>query len=315
MKTLLTFSALFLFLLTSAQTTFKEKEVKRSVAGGNLYGTMLTPKKANGVAVVFISGSGPTDRDGNSAIAGKNNSIKMLAAAIGAKGYASLRFDKRAIGKSMPGYKEDSLRFDTYINDVVEWVAWLRRDKHVTKIVIVGHSEGSLLGMVAAQMVNADGFVSIAGAGFSADVILKQQLENQLPGKMYEQCVPVLDSLKAGYMVKNPPAALKSLFRPSVQPYLISWFKYNPAVEIAKLTCPVMILQGLNDLQVTQKDAESLWGAAPSARTVLMPKVTHVLKEAGETQAENLTTYANETLPLAPMVINNMLIFLAPLTK
>ena len=280
-----------------------------------MYGTMLTPKKGNGVAVLLISGSGPTDRDGNSAIGGKNNSIKMLSEAMAAKGYISLRFDKRGIGKSMPDCKEDNIRFEVYKNDVVDWVEWLKKDKKVTKIVIVGHSEGSLLGMIAAKKVNADGFVSIAGAGFSADVILKQQLENQLPGKMYEECLPVLDSLKAGFRVKNPPSALKSLFRPSVQPYLISWFKYDPAVEIAKLTCPVMILQGLNDLQVTQKDAESLWGAAPGARTVLMPKVTHALKEAGETQEENLATYTNENLPLAPMVVNNMLIFLAPLNK
>lgn len=310
MKKLFTALAILCVTVLAAQN-FKEKEVKLKVQGGNLYGTLLTPQKANGTAVVFISGSGPTDRDGNSAIAGKNNAIKMLATELGNNGYTSLRFDKRGIGKSMPGYREDSMRFETYIKDVVAWAEWLKKNKAVKKIVIAGHSEGSLIGMIAAQKLNADGFVSIAGAGFPADVILKTQLENQLTGKLYDDSVVALDSLKQGHLVKHPPAMLLMLFRPSVQPYLISWFKYDPSAEIAKLKCPILLLQGLNDLQITQKDAEALKAAAPTAKLMLIEGITHVLKKAGETQAENLATYSNPTLPVDSAVIIDMLIFLA----
>lgn len=290
---------------------FKEKEVKRSVTGGTLYGTLLKAKDANGVAVVFISGSGPTDRDGNSGIGGENNSLKMLAQALGQKGYTSLRVDKRGIGKSYPGYPEKDTRLETYIDDITEWINWLKaNNKDIKKVVIAGHSEGSLIGMLAAQKTNAAGFISLAGAGFKADSILKQQLEAQLPVKMYAEAEPALDSLADGFIVQNPPKALAMLFRPSVMPYLISWFKYDPAAEIGKLTCPVLIMQGLDDIQVGKEHAEALAKGQPAAQLLLLDKVTHVLKEAGPTQAENMATYSNPTLPLSSQLVDAVVLFL-----
>lgn len=298
-------------LITSAQG-FKEKEVKRTIDGGTLYGTMLKAKNANGTVVIFISGSGPTDRDGNSAIAGKNNSLKMLATELGNKGYSSLRVDKRIIGKSATGFNEKDIRFDTYVNDIIDWTTWVKaNNKNVKKIVFIGHSEGSLIGMLAAKKVSADGYISIAGAGFPADSILKQQLEKQLPTKLYDETVVCIDSLSKGLLVNAPPKALLMLFRPDIQPYLISWFKYNPAVEIAKLTCPILIIQGLNDMQVSQADAQSLKNASPKAELLLLDKVTHVLKEAGPTQDENMATYSNETTPLSSLLVNTTLLFLS----
>ena len=313
MKKSYLFLIIFLLpLITSAQG-FKEKEVKRTADGGTLYGTMLNAKNANGTVVVFISGSGPTDRDGNSIIGGKNNSLKMLAYELGNKGYSSLRFDKRGIAKSAPGFSEKGLLFDTYVNDAVDWVTWIKENsKNVKKIVFIGHSEGSLIGMLAAKKVNADGYISIAGVGFPADSTLKTQLEKQLPSKLYDESVVCLDSLKQGQLVKNPPASLMMLFRTDVQPYLISWFKYNPAEEIAKLTCPILIIQGLNDLQVSRADAQALKNAAaPSAQVLFLDKVTHVLKEAGPTQDENMATYSNETTPLSSLLVNTTLLFLS----
>jgi hypothetical protein len=308
-------SALLLFIalmpFIAAAQSFKEKEVKRTVDGGTLYGTMLKAKNANGTVVIFISGSGPTDRDGNSAIGGKNNSLKMLATELGNKGYSSLRVDKRGIGKSATGFNEKDIRFDTYVNDIIDWTTWVKtNNKDVKKIVFIGHSEGSLIGMIAAQKTSADGYVSISGTGFPADSILKQQLEKQLPTKLYDETVVCLDSLKQGLLVNAPPKALLMLFRPDIQPYLISWFKYNPAVEIAKLTCPILIIQGLNDMQVSQADAQSLKNASPKAELLLLDKVTHVLKEAGPSQAENMETYKNETLPLSPLLVSTTLLFL-----
>ncbi len=302
---------LLLPIIVSAQS-FKEKEVKRDVTGGTLYGTMLNAKNANGTVVVFISGSGPTDRDGNSMMEGKNNSLKMLAQELGNKGYSSLRVDKRGIAKSAPGIIETDLRLDTYVNDIVDWAAWVKaNNKDVKKIVIAGHSEGSLIGMLAAQKLNADGFISLAGSGVAGDSIIKVQLETKVPSKIYEQSVIALDSLKAGHTVNTYPQILAALFRPSVQPYIISWIKYNPADEIVKLTCPIIILQGLNDLQVTKGDAETLAKSAPKAQLALVDKVTHTLKEAGPEYADNLETYKNEKIPLSPQVLSAVLNFLS----
>ncbi|UPT66614.1 MAG: alpha/beta hydrolase [Sphingobacteriales bacterium JAD_PAG50586_3] len=311
MKKLSILLFILLPLLTSAQS-FKEKEVKRDVTGGTLYGTMLNAKNANGTVVVFISGSGPTDRDGNSAMEGKNNSLKMLAQELGNKGYSSLRVDKRGIAKSAPGFSEKDIRLETYVDDIVDWTAWVKaNNKDVKKIVIAGHSEGSLIGMLAVQKLNADDFISLAGSGVSGDSILKVQLETKVPSKVYEQSVIALDSLKAGHTINTYPQILAGLFHPSVQPYIISWIKYNPSAEITKLTCPILILQGLNDLQITKADAEALAKAAPKAQLVLADKVTHTLKEAGPTYAENLDTYKNEKIPLSPQVSTAVLNFLS----
>jgi len=69
-----------------------------------------------------------------------------------------------------------------------------------------------------------------------------------------------------------------SLFRPSVQPYMISWFKYDPAAEIANLEVPVLILQGTTDLQVHVEDAKLLAKAKPDAKLRIFDGMNHVLK-------------------------------------
>lgn len=310
--------ALFTVLTLQAQT-FKEREVELKVKGGSLNGTLLIPKKANGTAVVFISGSGPTDRDGNSGLEGQNNSLKMLAEEFSENGYITLRVDKRAIGKSMPGFPEKDLRIETYVDDIVEWAAWLKKERtEVTKVVFAGHSEGSLIGMLAAQKWPAAGFISLAGTGFSGDSILKAQLIDKVPGPLYEQSVVCLDSLKAGHLVKNPPKALMMLFRPDVQPYIMSWIKYNPAQEIAKLNCPMLIIQGLNDIQVSVDNADALFNGAGKGKSPAITKkeivgMTHTLKFAGPTYEENLKTYTDPALPLMRDVVNDCMDFLSGL--
>ena len=59
---------------------------------------------------------------------------------------------------------------------------------------------------------------------------------------------------------------LMTLFRPSVQPYLISWYRYNPQEVIAKLRQPVLILQGDKDVQVSEEDAKLLKQSLPKAQ-------------------------------------------------
>ncbi|GIV43555.1 MAG: hypothetical protein KatS3mg035_0678 [Bacteroidia bacterium] len=64
------------------------------------------------------------------------------------------------------------------VNDAVSWINWIKQNYPEMKIVIAGHSEGSLIGMIAAHKTNSDKYISIAGAGFSADSVLKQQLSS-----------------------------------------------------------------------------------------------------------------------------------------
>jgi pimeloyl-ACP methyl ester carboxylesterase len=279
---------------------------------GDLAGTLALPAGARPHPVVLIiAGSGPTDRDGNSPVpvaAGKTlhpDSYMLLATALANEGIASVRYDKRGIAASaaaMGGMKESDYRFDNGIADAVAWIAMLRADPRFSAIVIVGHSEGSLIGMIAAQRARVDGFVSLDGAGRpAADVIRQQLVERGVPLAMFG---PVLDSLSAGRMVDSVPAGLAALFRPSVQPYLMSWFRYDPAAELKKLPYPTLVIQGSHDVQVSAQDAARL-AAAPRAKLLTVDGMTHVLKIGpADAAAQVSTVYSDPTIPIAPQLVS-----------
>jgi len=208
---------------------------------------------------------------------GPNNSLKLLAEGLAARGIASLRYDKRGIGetgKSMQlaakkakiTLREEDLSFETYIEDAVAWCRKLSADARFSSLTVLGHSEGSLIGMVAAERVSADAYVSVAGAGRPVQQIILEQVKSQLPPDLLKSTEDILNQLAAGKKVESVPPALNGLFRSSVQPYMISWLRYDPGKEIAKLHIPVLIVQGTTDIQISSVDAKALAGANPKAR-------------------------------------------------
>ena len=243
----------------------------------------------------------------------KNNSLKMLSAELAKKGIASLRFDKRGVAKSQQsGLKEADLRFENYIQDAVSWVKLLKQNKNFSQIVVIGHSEGSLIGMVASQNKNVDGFVSIAGAGQAADQIIREQLKAQ-PHVVLDQSTPILDELVKGNTVENVPQMLFSLFRPSVQPYMISWFRYDPQIEIAKLKKPTLIVQGTTDIQVSIEDAKRLLAAKSDAKLVVIEGMNHIFKNVEADRMKNIQTYSQPDLPVNTELVDAICSFV--LTK
>jgi pimeloyl-ACP methyl ester carboxylesterase len=201
---------------------------------GELHGTIEIPKESyRGPVALIISGSGPTDRDGNNPLAGKNDSLKMLVEGLAAKGIASLRYDKRGIGASAAaGLKEEEVRFDTFIEDAERWGRLLRKDGRFSRLIIIGHSEGALIGTAACRRLAAEGFISIAGAGYPAFEVLDSQLKRNLPPDLLSGTKEIMERLKRGATTEQVPPFLFALFRPSVQPYLISWFRYDPVQEL-----------------------------------------------------------------------------------
>mgnify|MGYP002082259879 CR=1 FL=1 len=163
-----------------------------------------------------------TDRDGNNPMM-KNNALKMLAEMLRTNGIASLRFDKRGIAKSSnAGLQEKNLRFEDYVNDVNDWVSYLKKDKRFNQVIVAGHSEGSQIGILAAGSNPEIGkVISLAGAGRPASQILRKQLAKQ-PQQILDMCNPILEKLEKGDTVGHVSPLLYTLFRPSVQPYLIS---------------------------------------------------------------------------------------------
>jgi len=316
MKTtlIIAFSILVFTGLKAQEVTFTSSEMILKTASGDISGTLtVTTTVGTSPLVLFIAGSGPTDRDCNSVMGINTNAYKLLAEELAAKGISSLRFDKRGIAKSQSAMvSESELRFETYIDDVKSWISQLKQDKRFSKIFILGHSEGSLIGMVAAGQSVVDGFISIAGVGRTADKVIKEQLTGKLPPEMEAESDKILSSLINGQTVAEVNPNLNMLYRPSVQPYMISWFKYDPAIELPKLQIPVLIIQGTTDIQVSVNDAQILAKAKPEAKFLLFPNMNHIMKESGADVQENMGTYMNPKLPLKEGLVDSISNFIKP---
>jgi uncharacterized protein len=308
---ILSFLASGSFGQESAQ--FSESELVLKTPTGDISGTLISPNNAsNSPVVLIIAGSGPTDRDGNSPLLGlQTNAYKMLATGFAQNGISTVRYDKRGIGKSKSAMtKESDVNFETYIDDAVSWISLLKSDKRFSKVIVLGHSEGSLVGMAAVQKAGISAFVSMAGAGRSIDKILEEQLKTKLPPQLMTESNKILDTLKMGKTVKNVSQSLMMLYRPSVQPFMISWLKYDPAKEISRLKIPVLIIQGTTDIQVGTEDARLLSASKTDAKLRIIENMNHVMKECDNDLQKNYATYNNPELPLKQGLIEEIVSFI-----
>lgn len=300
----------------STTETFTAEPITVETPSGTLYGTLALPRSRSRVPVVLIiAGSGPTDRDGNSPLLkGANNSLRLLAEGLAAHGIASVRYDKRGVGetgkamqlaaqKTKTVRREEDLSFETFIDDAVRWGKQLRADRRFSTLAVLGHSEGSLIGMVAAQRTGAQAFVSIAGAGRPVQQVILEQVRAQLSPDLLKTTEDILNQLGMGKRVESVPAELQIVFRPSAQPFLISWLRYDPAREIAKLRIPVLIVQGTTDLQASVQDANALAKGNPAAKLLWLEGMNHVLKTVSNDQKAQVSSYSDPTLPVAPDLI------------
>jgi pimeloyl-ACP methyl ester carboxylesterase len=308
---------LFIALLFPLVSTVEAAEpISLKTDSGELYGTLEIPKDAHAVPVaLIISGSGPTDRDGNNPLVGTNNSLKMLSEGLVAKGIASLRYDKRGIAASAAaGPKEADLRFDMYIDDAERWGNLLLHDRWFAQLIVIGHSEGALVGAVACGRLAAQGFISIGGAGYPAFELLEAQLKKNLPPGLLSESNTILDLLKKGMTTDKVPPSLMALFRPSVQPYLISWFRYDPTYEVSRLVVPTLVVQGTTDIQVGTSDAERLAKSNKLARLSLVEGMNHVLKSVPGDPGLQMKSYGDPDLPISQNLVDKIAAFIKELS-
>lgn len=286
-------------------------EIALPVEPAPLHGTLLTPENASAVGVI-LPGSGPTDRDGNSPMGVSASTYRQLAEGLAAQGIATVRIDKRGIGASAAaGPAEADLRFGAYVADARAWAAEAAGRAGKPCAWLIGHSEGALIALKAVEDGDDKicGLVLLSGAGRPAGVVIREQL-TALPEPMKAQAFSALTELEAGRTVADTPPALAALFRPSVQPYLISWLPLDPAALIAAYDGPVFIGQGTTDLQVGVADAQALAAADPRATLKLWDGVNHVLKTAPADRAANIAAYSNPDLPLAAGVVEDVAAFI-----
>lgn len=290
----------------------REEPVTVTIPAGTLSGTLMLPP-GNGPfpVALIIAGSGVPDRNGNQPGLA-TDAYKKLAQGLAGAGIATLRYDKRFSGESAVKQTEEQVRFDDYVNDALVFTKYLERDPRFTKVAIIGHSEGSLVGMIAAQRdAHVAAFVSLEGPGRDLGTIIDEQFRNApgVPPSMVAQVESIDAALRAGKTVPNPGPAL-ALFRPSVQPYLISEYKYDPAKELAKLAIPVLIIHGTTDIQVSANDAKLLAAADPKAQFVVIDGMNHVLVNAPIDRDGNIATYSQPALPLNAKLVPTIAQFL-----
>ncbi len=278
-----------------------QRPVSLDTGHGELYGSLLLPKSEQPVPVVLIiSGSGPTDRDGNNPDGGRNDSLKRLAWVLAKHNIASVRYDKRGVAASLAATPDErNLTLDAYVADAVAWGNKLKADPRLGQLIVLGHSEGALIATLAAPQLNAAGVISISGTARPVDQILRQQLSYRLPPALMLRSNELLDSLKAGKVDPDVPPALQVIFRPSVQPYLITLFREDPAAAFARLKMPALIIQGSNDIQVSVDDARVLKAAKPDAQLALIEGMNHVMRIVPNDLKRQLASYKDPQLPLA----------------
>lgn len=269
-----------------------------------LHGALLTPDGQTRAAAVIIAGSGPTDRDGNSPIGVSGGVYRQLAEGLAERGIATVRYDKRGIAASTAAATDEaSLTFDTYIDDAKAWAALTAEKTGAPCVWLLGHSEGALIAQAAAaDNPGVCGLVLLSPVGVRANVELRRQIEPKLPPAVKPEVDHIMSELEAGRTVSDTPPYLAALFRPSVQPYLISYFVVDPQALIAAYDRPVLLGHGSTDIQVKPENSEPLLAAQPKAERVVFEGLNHVLRQAPLDPAGNAATYGDASIPLGAEV-------------
>ncbi|WP_339873117.1 alpha/beta hydrolase [Olleya marilimosa] len=306
MKKHLVIFLLFIFSTSVAQeATYTSKEVTISK---HINGTLLTSIDANKPDLaILIAGYGPTDRDGNQNFL-KTNNIKKLAIGLTKNGIATFRYDKRIVKQIRQNNVDKNLSFDDFVTDAIDVLDYFKNLNQYNKIYIVGHDQGSLIGMLAAKD-KADGFISIAGAGQTIDSVIIEQIEKTAP-QFTADTKRIFNILKSGKTTTDYPVALSSIFNIETQRFFMSWMKHNPVDIISTLNIPTLIINGTKDLQVSEAEALLLKEAAKDASIQIIKNMNHVMVTIAGDDLENSKSYNESQRPLADGLLEKIISFI-----
>lgn len=284
---------------------------------GSLAGTLVAAGDGAPV-VLIIPGSGPTDRDGNNPLGVTSASYRLLAEALALEGIGSIRIDKRGMFASRAAVPDpNDVTIAAYAEDVHAWIAATRAETGADCLWLLGHSEGGLVALEAAQKSEGVcGVVLAASVGRPAGVVLREQLKaNPANTPILPDAFAAIDALEAGerVAVDGLHPALKGLFNPAVQAFLIDMMARDPGALASALTVPTLIVAGGQDLQTPVADGKALATARPQAKFVLIEDMSHALKRVtSQGRAANLATYADPSLPIHPDLVEAIARFVSP---
>ena len=278
-----------------------------SNGGITLQGTLTLPA-GNGPwpGVLIIAGSGPMDRNGNSAAGVATNNYQRLAQGLAELGIASLRYDKRGLPSSTGTFDMMTTTLGEFAADAAVGIRALDARADIGKVYLLGHSEGGTLALLAARGgAPHAGVILMATMGRRFSLVLREQVARTAPPAMMVQ----FDSAWAAYMrgetVTGLHPGLMPLFNPANRAFFRHWENVNAPGLIAGLETPVLVVQGETDVQITVADARELASARPDVTLEIVPGMNHVLKEAsGSTALEQMASYTNPAIPLMPGLVS-----------
>ena len=250
---------------------------------------------------LLIAGSGTTDHDGNGPQV-KPATLKKLSEQLVARKIATLRYDKLGAGGWKPEFgKPEDFRFKDFADDSVALVNYLRSSGNFSKVVVIGHSEGGLVGILAARRVPIDRLVLLVTAARKQGDLVKAQLEKTVPADVYAPIAKAIDAIMAGQIVDPPPPGLG--IAPAMQPGIASAFNEDPIEPLKQITAPTLIIGGGRDRQVARVDFAALSAASPVAKTLWLPDMNHVLIDVSD-EADDIKAYNDAERPLDPAMID-----------
>ena len=276
---------------------------------GAIDAVLTTPDVDRPPVALLIAGSGTTDHDGNGPQV-KPATLKKLSEQLVARKIATLRYDKRGAGGWKPEFgKPEDFRFKDFVDDAVALVNYLRSSGKFSKVILVGHSEGGLVGILTARRVPVDRLVLLVTAARRQGDLVKAQLEKTVPPDVFEPIAKAIDAIMAGQIVDPPPRGFA--VAPSMQPGIASAFTEDPIDPLKKIVEPTLIVGGGRDRQVARVDFAALSAASPVAKTLWLPDMNHDLVDVAD-EADDIKAYNDAERPLDPAMIDAVAAFIAP---
>ncbi|WP_397363380.1 alpha/beta hydrolase [Olleya sp. R77988] len=297
--------ALFSISINAQEDTYTSQDI---AINKHIDGTLLLPNAINKPNLaIIIAGSGPTDRNGNQNFSRSNN-LKKLAIGLTNNAIASFRYDKRIVKQIRQNNVSKDIMFDDFVTDAISVIDYFKKQNKYNKIYIVGHSQGSLVGMLAAKD-KVDGFISLAGAGQSIDNVIIEQVEQTAP-QFTEDTKRIFKILKDGKTTTDYPVALSSIFNIEIQKFMMNWMQYNPTEILSTLEIPSLIINGTKDLQVSEAEAKLLKESSEKAELKIIKNMNHVLVTIEGDNLENSKSYNETYRPLATELVDSIVSFI-----
>jgi len=264
--------------------------------GAELVGTLLVPPgDAPRPLVILHAGLGASDRNGNNYnMRGRHDALGQLASALLSRDVASLRYDKRGSGAStwlVP--TERSLSFEAWVADLRAIADAMAADPRFSTVWILGLNDGALVAVAAANRGGAERGVMVACASSLSPRDAYAKAVADAPEALRAEGEAIMAALDSGGLVPSLSAYYVDAFRPSYQPYLVEAFRFDLKRELAAYGGDLLLVQGDMDMQATLADFITLGEAAPSARTIIVPRMNHVLKDVQPQVDDNFAAFSD----------------------